>query len=212
MNPFDNAIYSFLSASKVPNLVILLRVLSSFGSALVIITILICIYLMFKNKRLFLHFTILSLLSLILSNIIKSIVRRPRPSSILVFSYENGYAFPNTPVLVSLVFYGFIIYLVLKNIKNKKIKRIISACFALLILLISISKISLGTCHATDVIGSFVFGLLLLIGYIKLIYEKNEKDINFFKDDSETKTTTNKPSYSFDAKTKNKNKKYNKKA
>ena len=126
MNPFDNAIYNFVSAVGKPGYMMFLRVCSSFGSGLVIVTLLLCLYLLFRDKRLFLNFSLISLIALVLSNAIKSIVRRGRPSNILVISYENGYSFPNTPALLSLVFYGFIIYLIFKNVKNKKIRNITS--------------------------------------------------------------------------------------
>jgi len=188
MNPFDSAIYNFLTQFQSPLFAMFLRVCSSFGSTLVIVTALLCIFLMYKDKRLFLHFTFLSAITVVLSSFIQNIVRRPKPTNILVLSFESGskFSFPNTPALISFVFYGFIIYLIQKNVKNKKLKNITSLLLALIILFTSISKIYLGVCHATDIIGSFIIGLLILFLYIKFIFNMNEKNVNFFSKDKPT--------------------------
>lgn len=185
MNAFDSAIYNFIASAHNPTFIMFLRICSSFGSALVIVTLLLCLYLLFKDKRLFLHFTFLTTIGLIVSSIVKGILKRPRPSEVFVLSYEDGYSFPNSPVLISTIFYGFIIYLILKNVKKKKLKIVLSILTSLIVLLLAISKISLGTCYASDVLGGIIIGLLILFLYIKFIFNKNEKNINFFKPESE---------------------------
>jgi undecaprenyl-diphosphatase len=76
--------------------------------------------------------------------------------------------------MVSMGFYGFLIYLTYKNIKNKKLRNPLIIFFSCLILLIGISRIYLGVHYATDVIGGFVIAIIYLIVFIKFIY-KNDK-------------------------------------
>ena len=71
--------------------------------------------------------------------------------------------------MVSMAFYGFIIYLVYKNVENKKIKYIVCTILTVLILFIGISRIYLGVHYASDVIGGFCFSIAYLIAYTNLI-------------------------------------------
>lgn len=179
MNPFDLAIYNFISKAYNMPFTMFMRIILSFSSVLVIITILLSIFLLFKNKKIFLYFCSLTLISEFLCIIIKNIVKRPRPSDVIQISFNSGYSFPSSHVLVSTCLYGFIIYLVRKNIKNKKIKNILSLLLSVLILLIGVSRIYLGVNYSTDVIAGFIFGLALLFIFIKFIYKKIGKDTLF---------------------------------
>ena len=189
MNPFDLAIYNFISKAYNMPFTMFMRVISSFSSMLVIITILLSIFLLFRNKKIFLYFCSLTLISEFLCSIIKNIVKRPRPSNVLQISFNSGYSFPSSHVVISTCLYGFIINLIRKNIKNKNIKNILSLLLSVLILLIGISRIYLGVNFATDVIAGFTFGLFLLFIFIKFIYKKigkvnlsnslNKKEKNF---------------------------------
>ena len=76
--------------------------------------------------------------------------------------------------MVSMGFYGFLIYLIYKNIKDKKIKYSLIVFLGTLILTIGISRIYLGVHYFTDVIGGFVIGTVYLIIFIKYIYKNNE--------------------------------------
>ncbi|MCI8965832.1 MAG: phosphatase PAP2 family protein [Clostridia bacterium] len=172
MNPFDLYIYNFISKLYNIPFTMFMRIITSFSSSLVIITILLCIFLLFKNKKMFLYFCFLTLTSDISSNIIKNIIKRPRPSEIIKISFNSGYSFPSTHVVISTCLYGFIIYLLRKNIKNKKLKNILSLLISSLLILIGLSRIYLGVNYSSDVIVAFILGLILLFLFIKFIYLK----------------------------------------
>lgn len=103
-------------------------------------------------------------------NLIKFIVKRPRPLNGLIL--ENGFSFPSGHSLSAIFFYGFLIYFVSKYIKNTKLKRILQVLIIVIILLIGFSRIYLGVHFVSDVIAGFVLGLIILIVFINFLYKK----------------------------------------
>lgn len=190
MNNFDLTIYNFIYGLHSPFLTMFMRIISSLGSVIVIITALLCIFLLFKDKKIFLQFFTLTFITKVINHIIKIIVKRDRPSVLTSISVESGYSFPSAHTMVSTVFYGFMIYLIMKNIKNKKLKNTLAVILSLVILLIGISRIYLGVHYATDVIFGFIFGLIILFIFVKLAYRKSIKNISF-----ETINNSNNSSY-----------------
>ena len=178
MNPFDLNIYNFIFSLQSTWFTLFMRVISSLASATVIIATLICILVLFKNKKVFYNFAGIALISKIITVIIKNIIKRPRPDVLFRLSFESVYSFPSAHTKVATCFYGFIIYLILNPVKNKKIKNISTLLLSLLIFLIGISRIYLGVHYATDVIAGFIFGIIVLVLFIKLIYLKNPIDFS----------------------------------
>ena len=207
MNLFDLTIYNFIYSFYSTPFTMFMRVISSLASPIVIITALLCIFLLFKDRRIFLQFFTLTLFTKVINVLIKNIIQRPRPSLSTTLSIETGYSFPSAHTMVATVFFGFIIYLVVKNVKNKKLRNYSVALLSLIIFLIGISRIYLGVHYATDVIGGFIIGLLILFIFIKLVYKKSNKNISLeFNDNikSSNNAKTNK-----DNKIKSENKKTN---
>ena len=92
-----------------------------------------------------------------------------------------GYSFPSGHSMISMAFYGLIIYYVWKNVKNIKIRNITCILLSILILLIGISRIYLGVHYASDVLGGFIISIAYLIVFITItntIAELKNKKIN----------------------------------
>ena len=53
--------------------------------------------------------------------IVKHIVQRPRPEGIALIE-ETGFSFPSAHTMGSVVFYGFLVFLIWKYFKNKPLK------------------------------------------------------------------------------------------
>lgn len=212
MNNFDLSIYNFIYGLNSPGLTMFMRVISSLGSAIVIITALLCIFLLFKDKKIFLQFFTLTIVTKVINHIIKIIVKRERPNVLTSLSVESGYSFPSAHTMISTVFYGFIIYLIMKNVKNKKIKNISIISLFIIIFLIGISRIYLGVHYATDVIFGFLFGFIILFIFINLIYKKSRKNISFeLNNDSKKSENINKINRTIKSSNKRENKIKNKK-
>jgi undecaprenyl-diphosphatase len=106
----------------------------------------------------------------LLNQVLKRIIRRPRPTGINLIK-ENGFSFPSGHSMVSMAFYGVLIYLINKSKLNKETKLLLSLLLSILILFIGISRIYLGVHYASDVLAGFSLSLAYLIISI-YIYEK----------------------------------------
>ena len=140
------------------------KIITQFGGAIILIAISIISIIIIKNKRIgiaiFLNLIVISLLNWILKNI----VQRPRPNEFRLID-ERGYSFPSGHSMISMAFYGFIIYLIYKNIQNKYIKCITIIILSILIFLIGLSRIYLGVHYTSDVLAGF----LISIAYLNVI-------------------------------------------
>lgn len=148
-----------------------MKIITNFGGATCLITITVLLLIIVKNKKLGL-LTLTNLVTItILNQILKFILRRPRPTEFKIIN-ETGYSFPSGHSMISMAFYGFLIYLIYKNIKNKYLKTTLIIILSLLIIAIGISRIYLGVHYVSDIIGGFLISISYLIVYIKLIKKK----------------------------------------
>ena len=160
---FDNAIYNLISKIINEPLTIILKIITTIGSAYVIIPVCIISIIYFWKKK-EANYIVVNLITIFFSNqLLKRIVERPRPEGFRIVE-ELGFSFPSGHSMVSMAFYGFFIYLIYKKVKNKYTKWISISLITILILLIGISRIYLGVHYASDVIAGF----LLSIAYLGL--------------------------------------------
>ncbi len=161
----DNFIIN-LFKNKTELMIFIMKFITFFGSAYVIIPGTIILLFIFKNKKNKI-FLISNLITITVLNLmLKYSFQRLRPINGII--KENGYSFPSGHSMVSVAFYGFLVYLLYKsNFKFKKFY-MISLCF--LVLLIGISRIYLGVHYPTDVLGGF----LLSISYLLLFIESSK--------------------------------------
>ena len=101
---------------------------------------------------------------------------RDRPT-LNVLVNETGYSFPSGHSMISIVFYGYLVYLIYKFINNKKIKYLLMGLLSVIIFTIGFSRVYLGVHYTSDVIGGFTFGIAYLIIYIDIV-KKFVKDMS----------------------------------
>ncbi len=171
INRIDTFIYDNITLFKNDYITSLMIIITNFASALFIIgiTILLCVQL--KNRKYNIYIILNLIMIFIVNRILKYLFARPRPNVDRLVE-ESGYSFPSAHTMIGTAFYGFLIYLIIKEIKNKKIKYTLSIILGLLIFMIGISRVYLGVHYATDVIMGFVFAAIYLILYIKFICNK----------------------------------------
>jgi membrane-associated phospholipid phosphatase len=105
--------------------------------------------------------------SAVLTSVLKVLIGRPRPPSFLgntgdFFWSVDRYSFPSGHVLFYVVFFGFIAFLAWSHLTGYVRWLIIAMC-GFLIVLIGPSRVYLGAHWASDVIGSYVIGVLWLV-------------------------------------------------
>ena len=71
--------------------------------------------------------------------------------------------------MVSMAFYGYLIYLIYKYVKNKYLKWISIVLLSILICSIGISRIYLGVHYTSDVLGGFLISVSYLVIYISAV-------------------------------------------
>jgi len=106
----------------------------------------------------------------ILNTLVKWAVHRPRPSKDIVeiFRALTSYSFPSGHVMFYTAFFGFFWYLTYILMRRSWLRTGLLVCFGLLILLIGPSRIYLGEHWASDVLGGYLLGSLVLTGVIQI--------------------------------------------
>ena len=165
----DTKVYSFITNNIMNDgLTPMLKAITELGGVAFTVLAGVLIFMFCKKNRWFITIDLVRVT--LVNQVIKHIIRRPRPN-VLRLVEESGYSFPSGHSMVSMAFYGIIIYLVYKNVSNKYLKWILIILLSLLILSIGFSRIYVGVHYFTDVAGGFLLGLAYLIIYIN-IYNK----------------------------------------
>ena len=163
---FDKLAFSLFKI-RTPLLTKIFLIITNLGSPYVLILLTLLSFLL-KNKKLSFIITANLGLITIINQVLKFIVKRPRPSDLFLI-VETGYSFPSGHSMVSLSFYGLLIYFIYKYFKNKKLKIFLITFLSLIIILIGISRVYLGVHFVSDVISGFLLSLSYLIIFIKVI-------------------------------------------
>ena len=158
--------YKFISTYLIrDSLTPIFKIITWFGSATCLIPLAVILFFTIKNKKVGGLVGANLVIVTILSQALKIIIQRPRPTEYRIIN-ETGYSFPSGHSMVSMAFYGFLIYLIYKNIKNKYLKISLIVILSLLIVMIGISRIYLGVHYTSDVCAGFLVSLSYLIIYI----------------------------------------------
>jgi undecaprenyl-diphosphatase len=104
----------------------------------------------------------------VINVLVKDLIRRPRPAVDLVhvFNVLNSYSFPSGHVMFYVGFYGFIWFLVYTLLKRSWRRTALLVIFGTLIALVGASRIYLGQHWASDVLGAYLLGGLVLAGIL----------------------------------------------
>lgn len=120
-------------------------------------------------------------LSQILTLLVKAAIARPRPTApaVTIYDARSGYSFVSGHTLEYLLFFGILGVLTLNKIKTRPQLRLAAATFFFLMpAVVGLGRIYSGAHWLTDVIGSFLLGipiLLLLQPQIKNALRENNR-------------------------------------
>ena len=148
--------------------------ITNFCNPIILILLSLVILLICKDKKMGLIIIINLLVSILLNIIFKGIIQRDRPLEDFLIT-ESGYSFPSGHSMVSMAYYGLIIYFIYKKIKAKRVRNVLMILIGFLILAIGFSRIYLGVHFASDVIGGFLISIIYLVCTIKLLNLKYYK-------------------------------------
>lgn len=171
---FDKSISDFFQIKLVSESnTTFMKAITFFGSAIPFIVIILFAFLFIKNKSYSFYMFVNLLWVYVVSVIFKNVIMRERPVISLI-EKPSDFSFPSGHTMCSIAFYGFIVYLLLKNVKNYLLKWLIIFIFAMLVIFIGISRIYLNVHYFTDVIAGLILGSICLLMIIN-IYNKSEK-------------------------------------
>lgn len=162
----DIKVYDFISTYLIKDVITPIAIfITNFAGPIWLITISIILSIAIKNKKVGITIWVNLLLSILLNLVLKEIFQRPRPDINRLID-EWGYSLPSGHSMVSMAFYGWLMYLSYKFIDNKYLKWSLISILAILIIVIGISRIYLGVHYTTDVIGGFLVSIAYLMIYI----------------------------------------------
>ena len=174
----DNYILSEISKLENYNLTVVMGIVTSMCKPVTLLLIVLFCLVVLKNKRISIGITFCLLFTGIMNLVLKAIFSRQRPLQYMLID-ENGYSFPSGHSMVSIAFYGFLIYIGYKLIKKKWVRTTYIIVLSLLITIIAFSRLYFGVHYPTDVLAGLTFGYVLLYVYIKLFskYILKEKSL-----------------------------------
>ena len=121
---FDNQIYKMVVIFMNPVVTKILKVLTHFGDWMIMIPISIGIII--KNRKCGILVSINLIIIFILNQTMKLIFNRPRPEGNRLIE-ASGYSFPSGHSMVSMAFYGFLVYLFYKLVDKKTVKKLVDS-------------------------------------------------------------------------------------
>jgi undecaprenyl-diphosphatase len=166
LTQFDLMLLEWFHGHSTIEGVAIFTVISSLASPLVLTALGALIAIMLTVKRSWILFAgwVAALVGAgVLDELLKQIIRRPRPSYAAALLHGYSFSFPSGHAMASLVTYGMLAYiLAVFWAKRWRLRVVIVTAAALLILAIGISRLYLGVHYFSDVVGGYAAGALWL--------------------------------------------------
>lgn len=161
----DIAIQKIILDTRIDFLNDFFRILTDLGDTKVMAILAIVAAIIFSTKKYYWH-SIGILLSVgvaeIVSIVLKIIIGRHRPPHETALVITDSASFPSGHTITAIAFYGFLIYFFNKETKNKSAKNILTALCILIILLAGFARVYLGVHWPSDILASYILGILWL--------------------------------------------------
>ncbi|MCH2676561.1 MAG: phosphatase PAP2 family protein [Dehalococcoidia bacterium] len=103
-----------------------------------------------------------------LGNRLKLLVDRPRPDYQIIEPFASGLSFPSGHSLLAVILGGVLVYLVGQWVRPILPRRAIQVGLVLVVVGMGASRVYLGVHWPSDVIGSYVLGVLSLVALVWL--------------------------------------------
>ncbi|RLQ91540.1 phosphatase PAP2 family protein [Planomicrobium sp. Y74] len=163
---FDSFIIKLILVNQSPTMDALMIFITELGSVwfLGTLSIVVILALWFKGRDKWgvLFFIIAVGGGGLLTTLLKHLYARERPS-INEEIDAVGFSFPSGHSMGSLIFYGFVIFLIVRGRQKEWVKWTVSISLALLVILIGTSRIYLGAHFPSDVAAGYIAGTIWLL-------------------------------------------------
>lgn len=161
----DEGIAKFVALIRGERLTVAFRIITFFASVtfIVITDLLITIIGIWGkyNGRDLLIFNLSNIGGVIFMQVLKVIFGRERPPMPWLAT-AGGYSFPSGHTLMATIYYGLLLYLLIRSGRVATGRKRLIACLGLLPALIGLSRIYLGVHYASDVLAGWTVGLAWL--------------------------------------------------
>lgn len=180
---FDNIAINYVSSIRNHNLNKLVIIVSKSGDTITAIVFTILVFAFFyiiRRKKEAWFYAITVLIIAIISQLLKFIVKRPRPTGNWLVNI-HGYSFPSGHSVLSMTTALLIIYFVLTNLRNKGLAILLSILIYIYGSLVGISRVYVGVHYISDVVGGWTLATICvfisLLIFNKINSEKSTKYI-----------------------------------
>ncbi len=107
-------------------------------------------------------------LVVVLNQVLKELVQRPRPEGIGLVA-ETGFSFPSGHSMVAMAFFGLLVWLIWRYECDRTMRIVCCVALSAVIVAVGASRIYLGVHYASDVIGGFCVSLAWLALYTRVV-------------------------------------------
>ena len=163
---FDYKVFDFLRdhVSEKRNNVMLFFTFLGTHLFLIPANLVLIVYFLFikKHKWYSIKIPVIAITSLLLMFLLKNLFGRHRPD-IPLLREAHGLSFPSGHALMSVTFYGLLIYIVWNTVTRPWLKWLLIVLLILLILIIGFTRIYLRVHYPSDVFAGFAIGFLWLV-------------------------------------------------
>lgn len=179
--PVDLWVSRTIQSITIPGFDSLMKFITSMGNlktAAIIVTFFAIAFIVTKRYQQTLILLISFLLLEVLGILLKDFISRPRPNPQIITQwgfYPNNDSFPSGHVLFFISLFGYLLFFTIFELKKGFLRSTLIIILSVLLLLIGISRIYLGAHWFSDVLGSYLMGIIWF--YIIYIIHKKIKNL-----------------------------------
>lgn len=160
---FDVAVMDWFHMHATPQGSRIFQVITSLGSPITVgaLAIVIGVLLFVRRQRVLLVAWIVALAGGgLLDEVLKVIIRRPRPPYAARFIHRFSFSFPSGHSIGALLCYGMLAYLLVLWLRSRKARIAVVVAAGILVAAIGFSRIYLGVHYFSDVLAGYAAGVV----------------------------------------------------
>lgn len=175
---YDPGLAGLLHAIRTPELTRVMWVSTLMGQTIVVVALMVLGVGLLVMWGRYVHAAYLvGLVStgVALQSLVKVLLHRPRPAlDVMLIAHPSGYSFPSGHATASLLFFGGVAVLLVREIPTVRRRLVVLTVAALAIVMVGVSRVYLGVHWPTDVFAAWFLGLSWLVAWTGalLIFER----------------------------------------